>query len=540
MGTIMARDIYPRLAGGVEVAAVVDRHLERGGPLAAGLGATAYVSLDAALRERSIDAVDIRLQHAAHSAATIEALQHGLHVLVEKPLATTLEECYAMIAAADRAGLTVAVAENYPHLAAVRATRAALASGVVGELLTLRSTRVYTLEGVWANTVWRQGENPMAGILWDQGTHHTSMLRAIAGEVTSVAARSSSRLATEGAEAVMLTLQFKSGVVGQSLYCWGAPAVELETEATAFGTSGRVEITVDYEGGRGLARISVPEGSRNLSAVESYYDSHRLIVEDWANAIHTGAAPRGGLADATADVEGGGGGRGWWWWRVGSRSRGGGPRSRSGRCGHREHVERGPDRAADLAARGGAAVGRAVGHVAVGGPVPRARAFRPARRRPVPARQTVAGRRVDRCRGAPSRGGLAGCRRAGVPDARRRRLNHGGGIRAARPDSQAPDAYERREGRPARPLLGRLDDPRQDPRQWGAAPSGAGPDAHGAAGTDYPERHGLDARRRHPLLHRHTGEGRASFPHHGGDRVDRRWHRRAHRGRPRQSRRHVH
>src|SRR6218665_3227182 len=209
MGTIMARDIYPRLAGEVEVVAVVDRHLERGGPLAAGLGAAACVSLDAALRERSIDAVDIRLQHAAHSAATIEALQHGLHVLVEKPLATTLEECYAMIAAA-RAGLTVAVAENYPHLAAVRATRAALASGVVGELLTLRSTRVYTLEGVWANTVWRQGDNPMAGILWDQGTHHTSMLRAIAGEVTSVAARSSSRLATEGAEAIMLTLQFES------------------------------------------------------------------------------------------------------------------------------------------------------------------------------------------------------------------------------------------------------------------------------------------------------------------------------------------
>src|SRR6218665_2305406 len=157
MGTIMARDIYPRLAGEVEVVAVVDRHLERGGPLAAGLGATAYVSLNAALREHSIDAVDVRLQHPP-------------------------------IPAADRAGLTVAVAENYPHLAAVRATRAALTSGVVGELLTLRSTRVYTLEGVWANTVWRQGDNPMAGILWDQGTHHTSMLRAIAGEVTSVAA----------------------------------------------------------------------------------------------------------------------------------------------------------------------------------------------------------------------------------------------------------------------------------------------------------------------------------------------------------------
>lgn len=306
MGTIMARDIYPQLRGegadDIRVVAVVDRHPERGGPLAAGLGAVAYPSLAAAIEGTEIDAVDIRLQHAAHRPAAVEALEHGLHVLVEKPLATSLEDCAAIIEAAQLAGRTVGVAENYPHLRAVRDTRSALDAGEVGEVLALRSTRAYTLDGVWAQTTWRQGNDPMAGILWDQGTHHTSMLRALGGDVVAVSARSAD-VATEGAEVVTLTLQFASGVMGQSLYCWGTPAVALEAEATVLGVSGRVDITVDYEGASGRARLDRPDGARALSEDESYYDSHRLIVADWARAIRTGSEPLVTLESAAADVE---------------------------------------------------------------------------------------------------------------------------------------------------------------------------------------------------------------------------------------------
>lgn len=302
MGSIMARDIYPRVADEVEVVAVIDRHPDRCGPLAHGLGARAFPSLAEAMNAVDIDAVDIRLQHSAHAEATLEALAAGLHVLVEKPLAVSLEECEAMIKAAREADRVVAIAENYPHLRSVQAAQLAMAAGDIGDVLTLRTTRAYTLDGVWANTTWRQGTGPIAGILWDQGTHHTSMIRALAGDVRAVSA-AASRVNVPGAEVVALTLEMESGLVAQSTYCWGTPAVDSDVEAMVLGSGGRIDIRVDYDGDLGGATVVTPDAEqRSLGAPEGYYDSHRLIVLDWIQAIRGAGAARVDLLSATADV----------------------------------------------------------------------------------------------------------------------------------------------------------------------------------------------------------------------------------------------
>lgn len=302
MGTIMARDIYPLVQEEAQVVAVVDRHPERRAPLAEALGAEHFGSLAEAMDSVALDAVDIRLQHSAHAAASTEALAAGLHILVEKPLATSAEECEQMIASATATSRVVAVSENYPHLPSVRAARRAIDDGIIGEPLTLRSTRAYTLEGVWAETTWRQGAGPIAGILWDQGTHHTSMLRALGGEVESVSAATSTGLHTPGAESVTLTLRMTSGLIAQSLYCWGTPAVDLETEAAVLGSTGRIDITVDYEGTRGGAVAVADNSLSELCRADGYYDSHRLIVLDWLAAIRDGGEPLVGLESAFQDV----------------------------------------------------------------------------------------------------------------------------------------------------------------------------------------------------------------------------------------------
>lgn len=300
MGTIMAQDIYPQLTDTVEVVAVIDQIPVRAERLAQGLGAQPFGTLDQALRAVRLDAVDIRVPHAEHAAATCEALGLGLHVLVDKPMATSLEECESMQRAGQIAGTVVAVAENYPHLKSVQAAQAALAQDTIGDVVALGSRRVYRLEGAWASA-WRQDSGPTGGILWDQGTHHTSMLRALAGEVESVAAASSANHDL-GIEVVTLTLLFRAGLVAQSLYCWGSPAVPLETEATVFGSTGRIDITVDYEGESGRAVLRGANADDAISPSEGYYDSHRLIVEDWVDAITRGTRPLVGLQQATEDV----------------------------------------------------------------------------------------------------------------------------------------------------------------------------------------------------------------------------------------------
>ena len=282
IGELVARRVYASPPPGCRVVAVVDRVAERAAAVGDLLGVPSFGSVP------DVDAVDIRLPHDGHAAAVLAALDAGLHVLVEKPLATTDADGQAVVAAAADSGLTVAVAENYPHLRAVQAAVAAIAAGRIGDLVAVRTTRAYRLDGIWVRDGWRQG----AGILLDQGTHHTSLLRRLGGEIDAVTGFG-------GADTVGLTVRFASGVTGQSLYTWVTPAAGAEIEATAYGTGGRIYIRVSYDGPGGSAVVD----DQVLVDGEDYYDSHRAIVADWVAAIREGRPPLVTAADAFADLK---------------------------------------------------------------------------------------------------------------------------------------------------------------------------------------------------------------------------------------------
>jgi predicted dehydrogenase len=290
MGEIVAETVYSGLGG---LTAAIDPDPRRAAAVAELTGARPFGSLAEARRSVRIDAVDVRVPHHLHVGVVLEALAAECHVLVEKPLATTVSDAQAMVSAAADAGLVLAVAENYPHLRAVRDARAALDAGLIGDVLTLRSTRAYRVDGVWVRDGWRQSTGPSGGILLDQGTHQVSLLRSLAGPVEAVAAAGD-----QGT--VVLTLRMAGGVDAQSVLTWSSPGPAAQAEATLFGTGGRLDVVVDYEADKGGCAVWTPAYSEHRGK-ENYYDSHRLIVVDWLNAIRTGAEPivpgREGLAD---------------------------------------------------------------------------------------------------------------------------------------------------------------------------------------------------------------------------------------------------
>jgi predicted dehydrogenase len=293
MGEMAARLVYADRPG--RLVAAVDSQVER----ASALGVPAFPTLKAALAEVDADAVDIRLPHDQHAPALFEALAAGKHALVEKPLATNGSDGRAMLAATMRSGLVVAVAENYPHLRSVLAGAEAIAAGRIGEVVALRSTRAYRLGGVWVRDGWRTGAGAAGGIRFDQGTHHTSLLRRLGGEVVAVSA-APGRSATD---TLALTLRFASGAVAQSLYTWATPSVAAQTEATVYGTAGRIEIRVAYESHEGSAVLITPDAPpETLAAGENYYDSHAAMADDFADAILHARPPVVDVADALADL----------------------------------------------------------------------------------------------------------------------------------------------------------------------------------------------------------------------------------------------
>lgn len=284
MGSIAARDVYdPDL--GVDLTCVIDSDPQRATELGTSVGVPAYASLDQALGSIDIDAVDVRTPHARHEEVARSAAARGLHLLVEKPLAADVPAAERMIAAAEEAGVVLAVAENYPHLRAVTTARSALDAGQIGDVVGIRATRVYRLDGIWLRDGWRTGDGPGAGVLLDQGTHQASLIRQVGGPIASVTAVPS---AGNGRDALALTLGMRSGVVAQLLMIWISPGSGPAVEAEVYGTEGRLGIVVDYEGRAGACKLN---DDVIQPAGENYYDTHRAILADWARAIRTNTEP---------------------------------------------------------------------------------------------------------------------------------------------------------------------------------------------------------------------------------------------------------
>jgi UDP-N-acetyl-2-amino-2-deoxyglucuronate dehydrogenase len=161
---------------------------DRAARLAAQHGARASDGLEAMLREEPLDAVIVCTPHPLHAEQAVAAARAGLHVVVEKPMALTSADCAAMIAAADAAGVVLAVISQRRWHPAVRRLKAAIDEGRIGvpglatvEVLGWRSPEYYAMDA-WRGT--REGEG--GGVLVNQAVHQLDLLCWFLGPVAEV------------------------------------------------------------------------------------------------------------------------------------------------------------------------------------------------------------------------------------------------------------------------------------------------------------------------------------------------------------------
>src|SRR5436305_1712020 len=99
----------------------------------------------------SIEAVMVATPNALHAPQTVACLAAGKHVLVEKPMARTLAECEAMLAAAEESGARLMVAHCWRFHAEVRRLRERVAGGELGDIV---KTRGYGVHAGWGPSGW--------------------------------------------------------------------------------------------------------------------------------------------------------------------------------------------------------------------------------------------------------------------------------------------------------------------------------------------------------------------------------------------------
>ncbi|MBL9216543.1 MAG: Gfo/Idh/MocA family oxidoreductase [Opitutaceae bacterium] len=106
--------------------------------LAARCGAAHEPTLAGLMQRRDIDAIVITTPHHTHVDEVMLALEHGKHVLIEKPMATKVEDCDRMLAAAARRGLATGVAHNLRFRVNLPKVRALVQSGALGRIQSMQ------------------------------------------------------------------------------------------------------------------------------------------------------------------------------------------------------------------------------------------------------------------------------------------------------------------------------------------------------------------------------------------------------------------
>ncbi|MBV9602537.1 MAG: Gfo/Idh/MocA family oxidoreductase [Chloroflexi bacterium] len=200
---------------GFDLRWVCDADPERLAPVAARYPSTrATADLDELFDDASVDAIYLATPVSTHYDLTRRALRQGKHVLIEKPMATTVEQSEELAALAAANRLTLMVGHTFVFSPPVRKVKELLDSGLIGPIYYVETTRVNL--GLFQKDV---------SVLWDLGPHDVSILMYWLGEVpTQVSARGRSYLGEALEDVAFLTLEFPSGILAQVQISWLAPS----------------------------------------------------------------------------------------------------------------------------------------------------------------------------------------------------------------------------------------------------------------------------------------------------------------------------
>ena len=245
-------------------AAVCDRNAERAQAFATQYGVTPYTDVRQMVEREKLDVVLICTPHPVHAAPAIAAMQAGAHVLVEKPMATNLADCDAMMAAAQTSGVLLSVISQRRLYASCQRIRTAIDAGKIGQpilglivLLGWRSEEYYRSDpwrGTWA------GEG--GGVMVSQAVHQLDLLLWFMGPLAELQGYHANlnHPYIEVEDTAVAALRFQSGALG-SIVVSNSQNPGLYGRVHVFGSNGAA-VGTQTDGGSmfiaGMAPVEEP------------------------------------------------------------------------------------------------------------------------------------------------------------------------------------------------------------------------------------------------------------------------------------------
>ncbi len=289
----------------IKITAAIDPSRDRANAIATQTGAQVFESLEQGLDHGDFDAVDIMLPHDLHEQFTLEALRAGKHILLEKPIAPTLESAERILAAAQQVSTVFMVGENTQYWPEVVKAQQLIKEGAIGDIITARACFIDTLDDCWytGDKPWRNDKQRSGGgIVIDGGAHWIRPLRMWLGEIDQViAVLDYPDKDMQGESLARALLRFESGIVA------GFDAIALKSpfgpqhwwRVTA--SQGELAINGGFEGGLMLFNKENPQG-RIVQSPTGYFKSFGPQIADFEAAVLDGKALEAGPEQALGEL----------------------------------------------------------------------------------------------------------------------------------------------------------------------------------------------------------------------------------------------
>jgi len=224
--------------------AVCDIDKEKADAIANQFNISSYTDMHHMMQSEDIDVVTVLTESGYHAKHVIELAQYGKHIVVEKPMALTLEGADKMIRACDENGCKLFVVKQNRFNVPVVKLKNALDQGRFGKLV-MGTIRVrWSRDQAYYDQAWWRGRWDMdGGVLTNQASHHIDLLEYMMGDVESVFAKSTTALVDiEAEDTGIVLLKFKNGALGIIEATTAIRPKDLEGSISILGEKGTVEI----------------------------------------------------------------------------------------------------------------------------------------------------------------------------------------------------------------------------------------------------------------------------------------------------------
>lgn len=261
-----------------------------------------YTDIGKMLEEgNDIDVISICSPNGLHAQHAIMALKSGFHVLCEKPMAITVQDCGEMIQAAERSNKRLFAIKQNRYNPPVAAVKKILEEGRLGRILSVQLNCFWNRNPDYYANSWKGTLKLDGGTLYTQFSHFIDLLYWLIGDVDKAQAYMGN-FAHQGIiefeDTGVVIVHFHNGAIGSINYTVNSYQKNMEGSLTVFGEKGTVKIggqylnELEYQNIEGYRIENLPEGNKpnNYGNYTGSMSNHDKVYDNLIEVLQHGAA----------------------------------------------------------------------------------------------------------------------------------------------------------------------------------------------------------------------------------------------------------